>query len=119
MDHKEKAKLRVLQLIREKKDTLFGAFSAKLTKLDKIDGWETILEEAKKLGLIPSNKCVSYLRDIYWQNIRKRTMKKIDDSHVTGAAGGEKCVLDDIDKLVIDIIGKHYHRLFTLHEIYS
>lgn len=112
MAEKDKGKMRILNLIRDKKDTLFGAFSPKLTKIDKQDAWEEILEEGKRLGLIPSAKDINYIRDVFWQNLRKRTLKKMDESQVTGGAGGEKCIMDDMDHLVLDIIGE-LHRYFT------
>lgn len=107
MADKTKAKLRILQLIRDEREILFGAFSSKLTKIHKMDAWERILEEAKNLGLISTSKTASYIRDIFWQNLRKRTMKKIDDAQQTGGPGGEGCILDDIDQMVLDIIGKN------------
>lgn len=103
---RDKSKLRVLEMIRQNRDTLFGAFSADLTKIDKHEAWEQIADEAKNLGLIASNKDVHYVRDTFWQNLRKRTMKKIDDHKVTGASGGADAKLDDIDEIVLDIIGK-------------
>lgn len=124
MADKVQSKLRILELIRDNRRTLFGAFSADLTKIDKSEAWEEILDEATKLGLIAANKDINYIRDVYWQNLRKRTMKKIDDSKVTGAAGGKEAQLDDIDHLVMDIIGRWILQLqlksvFVVASLYS
>lgn len=124
MADKVQSKLRILELIRDNRRTLFGAFSADLTKIDKSEAWEEILDEAKKLGLIAANKDINYIRDVHWQNLRKRTMKKIDDSKVTGAAGGKEAQSDDIDHLVMDIIGRWILQLqlksvFVVASLYS
>lgn len=108
MTDKEQSRLRILEMILNQQKTLFGAFSPTLTKVDKVHAWDEITDEGVKLGLIPSSKqsSPSYMRDIFWQNVRKRTLKKIDDHRATGAAGGKDAKLDDIDKLVLQIIGK-------------
>lgn len=105
MGDKDKSRVRVLELIRSQRETLFGAFSPSLTKVDKYNAWESITDEAKSLGLIAANKMPNYMRDVYWQNLRKRTMKKIDDYRATGSSGGNDAKLDDIDHIVLDIIG--------------
>lgn len=107
MSDKAKSKIRVLEMIRNQRETLFGAFSPQLTKVDKNEAWDNIAEEAAKLGLIPTeNKSPTYIRDTFWQNVRKRTLKKIDDYRATGAAGGSDAKLDEIDHIVLDIIGE-------------
>lgn len=106
MSDKLKSKLRVLELIREKKNVLFGSLSPIITNVDKDEAWREITGFAIDHGLIPSNKESKYIRDIYWQNARKRTMKKIDESKKTGAKGGPNVKLDDLDQIVLDIIGK-------------
>lgn len=109
MADKEKSRVRVLELIRSQRETLFGAFSPSLTKIDKSNAWESITDEAKQLGLITSNKTAVYMRDVYWQNLRKRTLKKMDDYRKTGSAGGKDAKLDDIDHVVLDIIGMCFY----------
>lgn len=104
MADRRQSKVKVLQMIRDRKDILFGQFSPKVTKIDKTEAWDTITEEAKSLGVIPSNKDSSYIKDTYWQNLRKRTMKKVEPA--TGEAGGKQAKFDEIDDLVLDIIGK-------------
>lgn len=81
--------------------------------------WEKITNEAICLGLIPASKNSKYIRDIYWQNIRRRTIRKIDDSRKIGAAGGKQLVLDDIDNMVIDIVGKFIVFKYTRHSNYK
>lgn len=64
---------------------------------------EKITKTAIGLGLLPADKDSKYVREVYWQNIRRRTVKKIDESRATGAAGGKELVFNDVDNLVIDI----------------
>lgn len=97
-----------MELIREQRALLFGAFSSKVSKKQKNEAWEKITTTAKSKGLVPENKDAAYIRDTYWQNLRKRTMRKVDNSRATGTAGGKEAILDDIDNLVIDIIGKYF-----------
>lgn len=104
--HNDTAKKKLLEIIREQRSTIFGAFSSTITNKQKQECWEKIAKEAIALGLIPASKNAKYVRDTYWQNIRRKTIKKIDDSRRTGAAGGEEMVLDDIDNMVIDIVGE-------------
>lgn len=80
--------------------------------------WENITRTAISLGLLPTHRDAKYVREVYWQNIRRRTVEKLDDSRATGASGGKEMILDDVDNLVIDIIGKFkckYIRRFKRH----
>lgn len=52
-----------------------------------------------------ANKDAKYVREVYWQNLRKRTMNKLDQSRKTGSGGGKCMILDDVDNIIIDIIG--------------
>lgn len=106
MADKGKSKLKILQHIRDQKDILFGSLSPTITKIDKCNAWEKIADEAKTLGIITDEKPYNYVRDVYWQNLRKRTFKKIDQRNSTGAAGGNESKLDEIDNLVLDIVGE-------------
>lgn len=102
----DNSKIQVLQLIRDHRTTIFGKFSNSLASKDKHKVWEKITTEAKILGLLPESKDAKYVRDVYWQNIRRRTVKKLDEQRKTGAAGGKELMFDDVDNLVIDIIGR-------------
>ncbi|XP_047986608.1 uncharacterized protein LOC125226616 [Leguminivora glycinivorella] len=97
-------KITILSLIYENKDTLFGRFSEKLTHEIKIKKWKEIAEQLNSLSIY--NKDWKYLRDTTWQNFRKRTIEKRDNRQQTGSAGGKKCRYDDVDELVLKIIGK-------------
>lgn len=99
-------KIKLLKLIRDERTTLFSAFSPTITNKKKQETWEKIAKAAAAEGLVPAHKNGKYIRDVYWQNIRRRTIKKIDNSHTTGAAGGTDMALDELDNLVMDIIGK-------------
>lgn len=114
----------LLELIREYRTTFFGEFSTKLTYKNKTNAWMKVTDRAKSLGLLHSSIDYKYLRDVYGQNLRRRTMKKIDESHKTGAPGGTEMMLDDTDNLVIDIIGKNvsyssYNKHFILNFLFQ
>lgn len=93
-------------MIRDYRTTLFGRFSSSITSKHKQEVWNTITQKAIDQGLILANKDAKYLRDVFWQNIRRKTIKKMDDARKSGDAGGSNMILDDVDNLVIDIIGE-------------
>lgn len=117
MADKEKSRRRVLNLIREQKKLLFGAFSPTVTNIDEEEAWRKISSVAVERGLIKSDKDGKYIRDVFWQNARKRTLKKVDDHKKTGAAGGEGAVLDDQDQMVLDIVGMFENKLYYFHSL--
>ncbi|CAH0547289.1 unnamed protein product [Brassicogethes aeneus] len=77
------------------KKVLFGSFSDKLTKEDKVKAWKTIHEKALALGLVSANKDLSYTKD-----------RKIDNRKKTGSEGGPDCKLNETDNLIIDFLGR-------------
>ncbi|PSN35711.1 hypothetical protein C0J52_24223 [Blattella germanica] len=68
--------------------------------------WMNIHLKAQSLGIVPLNKDMSYTRYTFWQNIRKNTMKKIDNRKQTGSGGGKDFKINEIDQLLLDIIRK-------------
>lgn len=72
--NRQTAKKQFLIKIREKKDVLFGAFSAIITKEKKCQEWREIADFAKSVCLIPPEKEWTYARDVLWQNIKKGTV---------------------------------------------
>lgn len=102
----DNSKIKLLELIRENRTVIFGAFSSSCTKAQKNQLWNDITTKAISLGLIPAHRDAKYVREVYWQNIRRRTVQKLDKSRATGAAGGSENILDDVDNMVIDIIGE-------------
>nr|CAI5830761.1 unnamed protein product [Callosobruchus analis] len=94
-----------LKEIRDSKDTLFGSFSSKLTKKEKIECWKAIHQKCTSLGLVAPDKDWTYCRDVFWQNVKKATLKKVDNRRKTGSAGGTDCKYTEIDNIVLDILG--------------
>lgn len=67
-------KLAILREILDAKCVLFGAFSDKLTKEDKVKKWKEILFKCHSLGLVASDKGYTYVRDTFWSNIKRATL---------------------------------------------
>lgn len=77
--YQETKKLFFLNLVHEKKDLLFGKFSASLTDKDKQIAWQDILAKCNTAGyefVTESAKVPwKYLRDTVWaSNLKKRTL---------------------------------------------
>ncbi|KAI5729821.1 hypothetical protein M8J76_006959 [Diaphorina citri] len=87
-----------------KKEVLFGKFSDRITKQDKVNAWKEVFENVQCLNAFPG-KDYTYLRDVFYQNLRKTTMAKMDNTRKTGAAGGKDVRLNDVDKKVLEILG--------------
>lgn len=66
--------MQFLKKIREHKDLLFGAFSEKVTKQDKVGKWKELAILAQSICLIPAGKEWTYVRDTLWQNLKKTAM---------------------------------------------
>jgi hypothetical protein len=69
----KESKLFILQEIEKRKGILFGAFSERLKKRDKVAMWQEIYEVEKSCGTF-NGKEWTYIRDVFWPNLRKTTM---------------------------------------------
>lgn len=67
-------KMQFLNKIKENKQILFGAFSEKLRKQDKIEKWKEMAMVAQSICLLPADKDWTYVRDTIWQNLKKTAM---------------------------------------------
>lgn len=101
-DKKEKmeGRISIVREINEAKDTLFGPFCLERSIQMKVRMWSDILEKAKSLGLVAANRDYSYMRDIYWQNIKRHSLSKRENEHLHG----KKLKRTTIDDLVYDIV---------------
>ncbi|XP_050292780.1 uncharacterized protein LOC126733499 [Anthonomus grandis grandis] len=97
-------KMQFLTKIKENKEILFGAFSDRLKKQDKVEKWKEITQVAQSICLVSVEKDWTYVRDTVWQNLKKSAMPKIDNAKKTGTCG--KDMLTEIDKMILDIVGK-------------
>lgn len=70
-EEQRKLKLCVLEKIKRNKHIIFGQFSSTLTKYTKGKAWQEIGEYAKSIGVIPDGKQWTYIRDVWWPNVRK------------------------------------------------
>jgi len=64
----------LLQLIKDKKTSLFGKFSNELDHGMKTAAWEEVLLKAKSLEIVAANKNAAYVRDSVWGVWRARTL---------------------------------------------
>ncbi len=71
-------KIAFVKLISEKKNVLFGAFSATLTKLDKAAAWKWVISQCRErhgFDPTPQGKDWTYVRDTVWAtNTKNRTI---------------------------------------------
>lgn len=67
-------KMQFLTKIQENKHILFGAFSDKLRKQDKIEKWKELTKVAQSISLVSAEKDWTYVRDTVWQNFKKSAM---------------------------------------------
>jgi hypothetical protein len=65
----KESKLFILQEIERRKGILFGAFSEKLKKRDKVTMWQEIYEVGSRGAF--DGKEWTYIRDVFWPNLRK------------------------------------------------
>lgn len=65
--------MRVSESETKEKKILFGAPSNEITKEMKINAWKEINEYVKSIGVFSQNKDWTYLRDVWWLNVRKLT----------------------------------------------
>lgn len=67
-------KMQFLNKIKENKHILFGAFSEKLKKQNKVEKWKEMSLLAHSICLVPADKDWTYVRDTVWQNLKKTAM---------------------------------------------
>ena len=66
-----------LELIRDGKEILFGKFLPQLTAEMKTKAWAEIWEHCRSMWFSfakDSKRGIVYLRDVWWQNLRKTTV---------------------------------------------
>ena len=103
-------KLKLLQLVLERKRILFGKFSPTVTKSLKIKAWNEIAVIMKEDGA--TFKDALDLRDNHFSNLKRCCTRKLDKAAKTGEGQGDE--LDDLDNLVLKIIGKESGRVKAL-----
>lgn len=92
----------VLQLVREKKAILFGAFSSTITRKVKEDMWENVRIEAVTAGAKSiAEKNWQYVRDNIWSAARRDAIGKRDKRRKSGegAVQYNTVKMDKNDKL--------------------
>lgn len=66
----------ILSIIKEKKELLFGTTSNTRTKIDKMNEWQNIYLKCLALGLVREGKDYTYVRDVFWQNLKRTALVK-------------------------------------------
>lgn len=94
-------KLKMVDMIRDKKDILFGQYSPFVTKVLKHKTWEEILTAVNAIGANLTD--VGHLRRKQWDNMRRATQKKLLQLNQTG---GKPVKLNELDLVIADIIGR-------------
>ena len=97
-------KLLFLNLVKEKKDIIFGKFSDEITRETKLQAWKDIVEQLKVYVKLAADKEVSYFRDTVWPNLKRYTMEKRDKRKKTGESGGSAIRWSETDSAVLNII---------------
>jgi hypothetical protein len=69
----KESKLFISQEIEKHKRVLFSAFSESLKKQDKMATWQEVYEVGKSCGAFDGKEW-TYIRDVFWPNLRKTTM---------------------------------------------
>jgi hypothetical protein len=91
MAKKQSAKDRTdfLNLVLDKKDILFGSLSATLTAQKKQQCWQSIRANLMAAGgsALAEKSTWKSLRDVTWQDCRRRTVQKRDKRAASGAGG--------------------------------
>lgn len=73
---KRDKKIMILNIIKEKKELLFGKTSNILTKKDKVNEWQNIYFKCLALGLAKEGKDYTYVRDVFWPNVKRTSLVK-------------------------------------------
>ena len=99
----EDQKLLFLQLVRDKKEVLMGAFSPTLTKIMKQEAWEEIRQALINIGVlekvIPS---IEKLHDGLFSDYKRYFKAKYDAMQKTGGEGKK---MTQADEIMLEIIG--------------
>ena len=82
MSRKLQAKLEVLNLINSHKDVLFGKFSDSVNAVDKFAKWNEVAVKAREVEVIKATQSGQHLREVTWQNWRKRAMVSSSIFHI-------------------------------------
>ena len=92
--------------IKDRKEILFGKFNNTITRESKIEAWNAIHETLKLQNVqLAVQKDACYFRDSVWPNLKRYTLEKRDRRNRTGAEGGSKATFNDVDHIVLDILG--------------
>ncbi|CAD5223069.1 unnamed protein product [Bursaphelenchus okinawaensis] len=91
----------LLQAICDRKEALFGPNAAKMKPAQKQALWEEVIDTFRQNCPDSTAELSSgYVRGIFWQNLRKRTLAKKER-----AMTDENVKFDELDELVAQILG--------------
>ncbi|XP_036339327.1 uncharacterized protein LOC118748765 [Rhagoletis pomonella] len=99
-------KLAVLEVVKKKKNILFGTFQNKIAnKIEKEAAWKEVLEKAQSLGLAAPNRDWTYARDHIFGLWKSRALAKRDVARKAGVISISKSlVCDAVDACILDIL---------------
>ncbi|XP_053945309.1 uncharacterized protein LOC128854881 [Anastrepha ludens] len=92
-------KLAVLEIVKKKKDILFGAFQNNaINKIEKEAAWKEVLKKAQFLGLASASREWTYARDHLFGLWKSRTLAKKSKRNHTSV------VYNPVDNCILDIL---------------
>lgn len=100
----EDQKLLLTRWIFQSKEVLFGRhnYATGVTNKAKTDCWTDIHQKAVAAGFPVAS--VKHTRETLWDNIRRNSVKKVQQSNQTGEGGSAR--LSPLDDAVLDVIGR-------------
>lgn len=105
--NQRKLKLCILSKIKENKHILLGQINNNVTKEEKTNAWKEIYLDARSIGAVNCDKDYTYMRDIWFNNIKRSTIEKVENAQRTGIPPK----FNEVDECIRDIIGQHNHAL--------
>lgn len=107
MSSKKNENVELLTMIREHKEVLFGKFTAMITFEKKQKTWQKIFDDCAAKGHKWTNgRDIEWLKNSKYPSMKNTTKVKVDNAKKTGSGGGKEAKFNDVDNLILDIIGR-------------
>jgi hypothetical protein len=98
-----------VKAVQKDKALLFGPLSPSITATKKDEKWEEIrLAMVAKGDKLLSNKNANYVKTIFWQNVRRGTMERVDSLKVSTGAEPKDEDLSAVSILKLQILTQFF-----------